>query len=95
MNRFIWGTATAAYQIEGATAADGKGPSIWDTFTKNNTAIVGGIGADIACDHYHRYREDVGILSQAGIPNYRFSISWTRLFPEGTGTFNQKGADFY
>jgi beta-glucosidase len=95
MNRFIWGTATAAYQIEGATAADDKGPSIWDTFAKNSTAIVGGIGADIACDHYNRYREDVGILSQAGIPNYRFSISWTRLFPEGTGKFNQKGADFY
>src|SRR5882672_4127489 len=92
---FRWGTATSAYQIEGATEADGRGPSIWDTFAKLPGKIQGGANADIACDHYHRYKEDVALMKALGVSTYRFSIAWPRLFPEGRGAPNPKGLAFY
>ena len=92
---FVWGAATAAYQIEGAAAEDGKGPSVWDVFCKKKGAIYEGNTGDVACDHYHRYKEDVALMKALGISSYRFSISWPRVLPEGTGALNQKGLDFY
>lgn len=92
---FLWGTATAAYQIEGGHDADGKGPSIWDTFSHTPGKIFEGHTGDVACDHYHRYREDVGIMAGLGLSAYRFSVSWPRVIPQGTGAANQKGLDFY
>lgn len=92
---FLWGTATSAYQIEGATQADGRGPSIWDTFCRLPGKIRGGANADIADDHYHRYKEDVALMKALGVSTYRFSIAWPRLFPEGRGTPNPKGLAFY
>lgn len=92
---FIWGTATAAYQIEGAWQEDGKGESIWDRFSHIPDRIYGSDTGDIACDHYHRYEEDIKLLKQLGIASYRFSIAWTRIFPEGRGEPNKKGMDFY
>jgi beta-glucosidase len=92
---FCWGTATSAYQIEGATEVDGRGPSIWDTFAKLPGKIRGGANADIADDHYHLYREDVALMKALGVKAYRFSIAWPRLFPEGRGTPNAKGLAFY
>lgn len=93
--RFVWGTATAAYQIEGAAAEDGRGPSIWDTFSHTPGRVANGDTGDIACDHYHRYREDVAILAQLGVDGYRFSISWPRVQPGGTGATNPAGIAFY
>lgn len=92
---FIWGTATSAYQIEGAWNEDGKGPSIWDTFCHAPGNIRNGDTGDIACDHYHRWEEDLDLLKEYNIPNYRFSISWPRILPNGTGEVNQKGLQFY
>ncbi len=92
---FIWGTATASYQIEGADSEDGKGPSIWTAFSHAPGKIYQGHTGDVACDHYHRYKEDVSLLTSLGANAYRFSISWPRLFPEGRGARNQKGFDFY
>lgn len=92
---FIWGTSTAAYQIEGAHDADGKGLSIWDVFSHTPGKIAGGDTGDVACDHYHRYREDVALLAELGVDAYRFSVAWTRIFPEGRGKPNLKGRDFY
>lgn len=92
---FIWGTATAAYQIEGAYNQDGKGLSVWDDFTHKKGKIKNGENGDITCDHYNRYKEDVDLMSKLGYKNYRFSIAWTRVFPEGKGTVNSKGLDFY
>jgi len=92
---FIWGVATASYQIEGAAGEDGKGPSIWDMFCQKEGAIWKGQSGDIACDHYHRYKEDVALMKQIGVGAYRFSISWPRVIPQGTGTINLKGLDFY
>jgi len=92
---FIWGAATASYQIEGAACEDGKGESVWDRFSHEPGKIFGGHTGDTACDHYHRFREDVALLAELGIKNYRFSISWPRIFPEGTGQVNEKGIDFY
>lgn len=92
---FLWGTATASYQIEGAAAEDGKGPSIWDEFARRPGAIADGSSGDTATDHYHRFREDVQLMAEMGIRNYRFSISWPRVLPEGTGAVNEKGLDFY
>ena len=92
---FIWGVATASYQIEGAADEDGKGPSIWDTFCQKEGAIWKGQSGDIACDHYHRYKEDVALMKQIGVGAYRFSISWPRVIPQGTGTINRKGLEFY
>lgn len=92
---FIWGTATSAYQIEGAVAADGRGRSIWDVFCHTPGHIEDGSNADRADDHYHRYRDDIGLMKELGVKAYRFSIAWPRVFPEGDGTPNPKGLDFY
>jgi len=92
---FLWGVAAAAYQIEGAVKEDGRGPSIWDTFCHRPGNIAGNANGDIACDHYHRYREDVGLISQLGARTYRFSIAWPRIQAEGRGAANPKGLDFY
>ncbi len=92
---FIWGAATAAYQIEGAYNEGGKGESIWDRYTHQPGNIKNNDTGDVACDHYHRYREDIEIMKEIGLESYRFSISWSRIFPEGKGKLNQKGLDFY
>ncbi|MDO5558244.1 MAG: GH1 family beta-glucosidase [Oscillospiraceae bacterium] len=92
---FIWGAATASYQIEGAYNEDNKGLNIWDTYTRQEGKVKYFENGDIACDHYHRYKEDVALMKKIGIKYYRFSISWTRIFPDGTGEINQKGLDFY
>lgn len=92
---FLWGAATASYQIEGAWDEDGKGPNIWDEFTHQPGKIDDKSTGDIACNHYHNYKEDVKLMAACGLKAYRFSISWSRIFPEGTGQVNQKGIDFY
>jgi len=92
---FIWGVATAAYQIEGAWNEDGKGPSIWDVFCHRGGKIADGDTGDIACDHYHRYKDDVKLMQRLNCKAYRFSISWPRVLPEGRGRVNDKGLDFY
>lgn len=92
---FLWGTATSAPQIEGAYQEDGRGLSIWDVFSRIPGKIADGTTPDIACDHYHRFREDVQEMVKLGVNSYRFSFSWSRIFPEGTGKPNQKGVDFY
>jgi beta-glucosidase len=92
---FVWGTATSAYQIEGAVNEDGRGPSIWDTFSHTPGKIGDNTNADRANDHYHRYKEDVGLIKDLGAKAYRFSIAWPRVFPNGDGTPNPKGLDFY
>jgi beta-glucosidase len=92
---FLWGAATSAYQIEGAAAADGKGPSIWDTFTHEPGRILGDDTGDVAADHYHRLESDLDLIADLGIPAYRFSIAWPRVQPDGRGAFNPKGVDFY
>src|SRR5262245_27331836 len=92
---FYWGVATSAYQIEGAWNEDGKGPSIWDAYAHTPGKIRDGSTGDVANDHYHRYKEDVALMKDVGATAYRFSISWPRIFPQGTGAPNQKGLDFY
>lgn len=92
---FYWGAATAAYQIEGAKAEDGKSESIWDVFTKKENAVARGETGDVACDHYHRYKEDVGLMKELGLNAYRFSMAWSRILPDGTGKINGKGVAFY
>jgi beta-glucosidase len=92
---FAWGSATAAYQIEGAASADGKGPSVWDTFSHTPGKVRGGDTGDIACDSYHRYREDVALMASLGLKDYRFSISWPRIQPGGRGPANPRGLDYY
>jgi beta-glucosidase len=92
---FIWGTATSAYQIEGAVNEDGRGPSIWDGFTHTEGTIEDGSNGDVADDHYHRYKDDIRLMQALGTKAYRFSIAWPRIFPEGSGTPNSKGLDFY
>lgn len=94
-SNFLWGSASAAYQIEGAFNADGKGVSIWDTWAHIPGKTYEGTNGDVACDHYHRFREDVALMREMGLKTYRFSIAWTRILPEGTGKVNQKGIDFY
>lgn len=92
---FHWGVSTAAYQIEGAHNRDGKGPSIWDEFVRHKEKVKDGSTADHSCGHYDHYKTDVSIMNLLGIPNYRFSLAWSRIFPEGIGAVNQKGVDFY
>src|SRR5438105_7417304 len=94
-NGFLWGTATSAYQIEGAVHEDGRGRSIWDTFAHTPGKIGDHSNADRANNHYHRYKEDVRLIKELGVKAYRFSIAWPRVFPEGTGAPNPKGLDFY
>ncbi|WP_097934915.1 MULTISPECIES: GH1 family beta-glucosidase [unclassified Streptomyces] len=92
---FTWGVATAAYQIEGAVAEDGRSPSIWDTFSHTPGTIDGGDTGDVACDHYHRVPEDIGLIKQLGADAYRFSVAWPRVVPGGDGPVNKAGLDFY
>ncbi len=87
-NDFIWGVAASAYQVEGAWNEDGKGPSIWDTFSHIPGKVKNDENGDIAIDHYHRYKDDVALMAQLGLPAYRFSIAWTRVLPAGTGAVN-------
>lgn len=92
---FLWGAATAAYQVEGSPLADGAGPSIWQRFSHTPGLMTNGDTGDVACDHYRRYREDVALMRELGLGAYRFSISWSRVLPEGTGRVNERGLDFY
>jgi beta-glucosidase len=92
---FRFGTSTAAYQIEGAADEDGRGPSIWDTFTAQPGRVADGSTGAVACDHYHRYAEDVALMKRLGVGGYRLSLSWSRILPTGAGAVNQKGLDFY
>ena len=92
---FAWGAATSAYQVEGAVNEDGRGPSIWDTFTHEPGRIANGDTGDVACDHYHRWPEDVALMAAHRLNAYRFSVSWPRVQPDGRGPANQKGLDFY
>jgi len=92
---FVWGAATAAYQVEGAATADGRGPSVWDTFSHAPGNVRGGDTGDVACDAYHRYRDDVALMASLGLSSYRFSISWPRVQPGGRGAANQQGLDYY
>jgi beta-glucosidase len=94
-HNFLWGAATASYQIEGAWNEDGKGESIWDRFTHTSDKITNGDTGDIACDHYHRYAEDIALMRQLGLKAYRFSTSWPRVLPSGRGLINPRGLDFY
>ncbi|MFG2137742.1 GH1 family beta-glucosidase [Streptomyces sp. NPDC048650] len=92
---FAWGVATSAYQIEGAVAEDGRAPSIWDTFARTPGMTHNGDTGDRACDHYHRWREDIGLMRQLGVGAYRFSLAWPRIVPDGDGPVNAKGLAFY
>ena len=92
---FVWGVATSSFQIEGAAIEDGKGPSIWDQFCRVPGAIADASDGDIACDHYHRWSEDLDLVARLGVGAYRFSVSWPRVQPGGSGAWNQKGLDFY
>ncbi len=92
---FAWGAATSAYQIEGAAAVDGRGPSVWDRFCRQPGKVFEGHTGDIACDHYHRWSEDVGLMREIGLKAYRFSLSWSRILPEGTGAVNEQGLAYY
>lgn len=92
---FLWGCATAAYQIEGAAKEDGRGPSNWDVFSHTPGKVANGDTGDVACDSYHRYPEDIALLKALGVKAYRFSIAWSRVFPEGRGKPNPKGVDYY
>lgn len=92
---FLWGSASAAYQVEGAYNEDGKGPSLWDDFSKVEGKTYKGSNGDVAVDHYHRYKEDIALMAEQGLKTYRFSVAWTRILPEGRGEVNQKGIQFY
>ena len=94
-NDFVWGVATSAYQIEGAAAVDGRGPSVWDSFCTVPGAIADGSNGDVACDHYHRWSEDLDLIRDLGVDAYRFSVSWPRVQPDGSGAWNPKGLAFY
>src|SRR5258705_573519 len=92
---FLWGSATASYQVEGAVNEDGRGPTIWDTFSHTPGNVVNNATGDVADDHYHRYKQDVQLTKALGLKSFRFSIAWSRVFPQGAGTPNPKGLDFY
>ena len=92
---FLWGSATASYQVEGAVKEDGRGATIWDTFSHTPGKVVDNATGDVADDHYHRYKEDVQLMKALGVKSYRFSIAWSRVFPQGAGAPNPKGLDFY
>jgi beta-glucosidase len=94
-HNFLWGAATAAYQVEGAWNEDGRGESIWDRFSHTSGNVSNGDTGDIACDHYHRWEEDIALMRQLGLKAYRFSTSWSRVLPTGRGRINPKGLDFY
>jgi len=92
---FLWGVATSSYQIEGAVAEDGRGESIWDRFSHTPGKIDNGDNGDVACDHYHRYADDIELMAELGVGAYRFSVAWPRVFPDGGTQLNRKGLDFY
>ena len=92
---FLWGCATSAYQIEGSPLADGAGPSIWHRFSHTPGMTLNGETGDVACDHYHRMKDDVRLMAGLGLRAYRFSIGWARVLPHGTGRINEKGLGFY
>ncbi len=92
---FVWGAAAASYQIEGGAFEDGKGPSVWDMMCRKEGAIWNGQSGEVACDHYHRYKEDVALMKEIGLKAYRLSISWPRVIPAGTGSVNLRGLEFY
>jgi len=92
---FVWGASTSSYQIEGAVEADGRGKSIWDSFSHTPGRVKGGDTGDVACDHYHRWGDDIGLLSGGGFAAYRFSTAWPRILPAGSGAAEQRGLDFY
>jgi len=94
-DNFTWGVSTASYQIEGAVNEDGRGASIWDMFSHRPGATFEGHTGDVACDHYHRVKEDVALMREIGLQGYRFSVAWPRILPQGTGTINEKGLAFY
>ncbi len=94
-DQFLWGAATAAYQIEGAVSEDGRGESIWDRFSHTPGMTEDGATGDVACDHYHRWRDDLDLMADVGLKAYRFSVAWPRIYPEGAGSLNQRGLDFY
>ncbi|MDB5016899.1 MAG: beta-glucosidase, partial [Mucilaginibacter sp.] len=92
---FAWGVSTAAFQVEGSCDIGGKGQSIWDVFTAKKGKILNGDDANTACDFYNQYKKDIDLIKELNIPNFRFSISWTRIIPNGTGEVNQPGIDHY
>ena len=92
---FLWGSASAAYQVEGAWNQDGKGESVWDVYTKLPGKTYKGTNGDVAVDHYNRYKEDVALMAEMGLKAYRFSIAWTRIYPTGRGEVNEAGLKFY
>jgi beta-glucosidase len=92
---FVWGVSTSSYQIEGAANLDGRGPSIWDSYCRQAGRVANGDTGDIACDHYHRYQEDVGLMRELGVKAYRFSVAWPRVLPKGRGIVNEAGLAFY
>ena len=92
---FLWGAATAAYQIEGAAHDGGRGLSVWDTFSHTEGKVANRHTGDIACDHYHRVEQDVAMMAQLGLQSYRFSIAWSRVMPDGRGHVNAEGLAFY
>ncbi|MFH0982705.1 MAG: GH1 family beta-glucosidase [Planctomycetota bacterium] len=94
-SRLLWGAATAAYQVEGAADDDGRGPSIWDVFSRTPGKTANGDTGDVACDHYHRWREDLALMRELNLQAYRFSVSWSRVLPQGRGPVNAAGLDFY
>ncbi|MEI2394753.1 MULTISPECIES: glycoside hydrolase family 1 protein [Paenibacillus] len=93
--KFLWGSASAAYQIEGAWNEGGKGPSVWDIFTKKEGNTFKGSNGDVAVDHFHRFKEDVALMAEQGLKAYRFSVAWSRIYPSGSGTVNEQGLQFY
>ncbi len=92
---FVWGVSTSSYQIEGAVAADGRGPSVWDAYSRSPGHVANGDTGDIACDHYHRYQEDTALMRDLGVNAYRFSVAWPRVMPDGRGSINEAGLAFY
>ena len=92
---FVWGVATAAFQIEGAYNSDGKGLSVWDVFSHREGKIKDSTDADVACDSYNRVEEDVKLLADLGVNAYRFSVAWSRVLPDGVGKINEKGVGYY
>ena len=92
---FTWGVAAASYQVEGAGHEDGRGESIWDTFAATPGKVVHGHNGEVSVDQYHRYQEDIRLMREAGVHSYRFSLAWPRIQPTGSGTFNQRGIDYY
>ena len=92
---FVWGASTSSYQIEGAVDEDGRGKSIWDVFSHTPGRVKNGDTGDIACDHYHRWRDDIDLLARGNFSAYRFSTAWSRILPSGGGAVEQRGLDFY